>query len=536
MRGITETCESNVEGPVAAPSESPTLWQGSWTRWWPWVLIGLQALIYGGISWHRWDTFQMSHDFAAYWQAVQRIGETRNANPWDSVFGYRALANNGEVLLDGLGWFVYPWCPHPWMLLGIQDAALVGTSLIAKAWMQTLFREAIRVHPDWSLAQANGWATGALAVIVSNPWWMITVGFDFHPESILACSILGASYALYRRRLGALLGWSALTLSGGSIGILLLLGLGMAAAVQRRGVWALGLLGSASLAFWALARWHWDQGSVLVGSYGYLWAPRVLRHPTAFTVGWSVLTHPGRAWHTLQGRTGHIFDNLWPGGIVMPWPALGIILPSLVLLGVNSLTRLHVITAFGSPGFQNAPIYALLTIGAVHTLFFRRWPGGRWPRRSILGHPLGIVLGVSFLLMIVGAGGMAAEQLLTVTPWSPAIEQVLHHVEAQTPEHDEVITSQAVTGRFASRRWVYAVMQTQHFPLHTPWTVVVLIPRGGAHLLPVSAVDQEIATLRKRPAVHVIVHRPGIWVFRVPYQPGGLALPYHLAAPITPID
>lgn len=483
-----------------------------WTRpgWWC-LLLGAQALLLGVAIHRQIALFDLSHDFAAYWQAIWWIGAHHRWFPPDSVFGWPALANNAEWVLWPIGFLGYPLWPHPSLLLIVQDGCLVGAEAMAWAWLAEATRD--RLPPRTRFAFLGA----AMIVLTANPWVLRAALFDFHPESILALAMVGAAWALWRRRGRALGAWTALALACGTLGSLMVTGLAVSALLERqRGAAAwLALAGLGSLAGISLA--HLNDGSVLSLTYAYLFAPAHPAHVSALTIILAALRHPGRPFTALWGNASSLALNWLPTGF-LGWASLAVVGPAGVLTAVNNLVQPHLGTNFESPGFQNVPVYALLVVGAFLAIL-RGLQHAHARRRA---WAVGGMAAMTILTVGLAAVVMPQEWVPAANPQSRALATIWRRI----PPGQEVIASQQVVGRFGNRPWVYAIMRSTRFPLHTRTTNVVIAPGYGAGLLPPADQRAAIRDLRHNPQATFVLHRNQVWWFRVARTPGGLTLPY----------
>jgi len=501
---------SDADRAMATPSR-PSLW--TWLLahpgWWQVVFVG-QLAFFGRESVHEWSGYWLGHDFAAYWQAVWWMGAHHRLFPPDSVFGFPALANNAEWILLPIGWLLYPLWPHPSLLLMVQDCAIVTASVMAWRWVAALTTGMMR-QSRWLLL---GLTAGLLA---GNIWIMQADTFDFHPETLAAVALLGAARALAEQRWRALAAWLLFLLSCGTMGGILTLGLAGSALLQHRWRPMIGLVATGVLFILGMGALHWDQGSMLGGTYRYLLLPHPPRHVSALTVAWGVAHHPGRALWALWGNRLEWMLNLLPSGF-FGWTSVLVIGPAGLWLLINNLVHPDLGTAFNAPGFQFMPIYALLVVGLMdavqRALRSRRWIAQTW------GY------GLLFVAVITTAGLLWLFAPTIKRPPSDPPAHILTHIEQVTPPRQEVIATQQGVGRFGGRPWVYAIMRAQRFPLHTPLTTVILIPHWGARLLPTRDQRAEVHDLQHNPAAHLIAHRDGVWWFVVRKTQATLALPY----------
>ncbi len=226
--------------------------------WWA-VPIGIQWLLLVLFNIYQYNRFALTHDFALYWQALWLMAHG-HLNPYSTVAGYPFLDNHLEIIM-------YLFIPLVWIfpsaiiLLWIQSTALVATEYIAWTWIM-----------NWTMSQSKtsrSWLRiTTIVLLVANPWTYWTASFDFHPESLMACTIMGASYALWNKRDNKALIWAAFTLLSGDVAALLVVGLGLTAILLRR--WRIALILISSGLFWLLfiGAVGADKGSVLEPSYG----------------------------------------------------------------------------------------------------------------------------------------------------------------------------------------------------------------------------------------------------------------------------
>ena len=230
--------------------------------WWysPLVAQWLGMIVFSTIQFNR---FALTHDFAAYWQAIWLIAHG-HWNPYSTVMGYPFLDNHFELIVYLIAPLVWLW-PHASLLLYIQDTALISAEWIAWIWI-TASASSLERLPR------NTLKTLGICLLVLNPWTYWTSAFDFHTESLMALTIIGAAYALWRRNSRALTLWVGLTLLAGDVAALLVVGLGLTALLRREWRTSLSLVASGMTWLLIIGAIGANQGSVLLGSYGYLFA------------------------------------------------------------------------------------------------------------------------------------------------------------------------------------------------------------------------------------------------------------------------
>ena len=265
-----------------------------WKRehWWR-VPLAVQWLALLTFNVYEYSRFALTHDFALYWQALWLMAHG-HLNPYSTVAGYPFLDNHLELIMFLLVPFVWV-IPSALVLLWIQSTALIGAEWIAWTWITS-----------WANGQQEAWrpwlrATGVV-LLAANPWTYWAAAFDFHPESLMALTIMGAAYALWRGNRRALAVWVTVSLMAGDVACLLVIGLGITAALLRRWRAALVLAGVGLGWLLVIGALGADTGAVLAPSYGYL-AQGVV-HLTVPSLVLHMAKDPGPALRMLWQRRG----------------------------------------------------------------------------------------------------------------------------------------------------------------------------------------------------------------------------------------
>ena len=461
--------------------------------WWysPFVAQGLALMVFSTIQYNR---FALTHDFALYWQAVWLIAHG-HLNPYSTVGGFPFLDNHFELIMWPLAFFYWIW-PHASLLLYLQDSALMGTGVIAWIWLTS-----------WVNHQPLAWqrwlrVTGVV-LLMGNPWIYWTAVFDFHSESLIALTIMGAAYALWRQDFRKLAGWTIFTLLSGDVAALLVMGLGLTALMRRRGRTGLILLGSGLVWLLAIGAMGADKGSVLESSYGYL-APHVV-HLTITALVLHLLTHPIAALRVLWHHKTNLYANLAPSGLLglfSSW-GIGVIVTTLI---PSSLTSSIL---FSEPGFQNVPVMGLVVIGSLFSLM---WVGHRVRWRYTV--PI-----LSVVLMLNTLGWAIFWVPRVPTTWvrvKPIQSHTLNTMQQMIPASAEVMAPQAVIGRFAGRPTVYPMMGGTVFPLapHVPH-YVVMAPYQGIHLGSIALMAAQLKDLAQMVRARLIDEHHGVYLWQI---------------------
>lgn len=480
------------------PPSVPRSWrrvQWAWnpSHWWrvPLVVQWLALIV---LNVYQYRRFALTHDFALYWQALWLMAHG-HLYPYSTVAGYPFLDNHLELIMFLLVPFVWI-VPSALVLLLIQSTALIGAEWIAWTWIAT-----------WSNGQHEAWrpwlrATG-IVFLVANPWTYWAAAFDFHPEALMAFTIMGAAYALWRRDNLRLLIWAGITLLAGDVACLLVVGLGLTAVLIRR--WraavALFIVGLGWLL--VIGAIGADQGAVLAPSYGYL--ARGVAHLTVPSLVIHMLLRPGPAVHMLWQRKANLFANLSPSGLigaVSPW-GIGATITALV---PSSLTAYIV---FSEPGFQNIPVVGLVAVGSIMGL---AWIGRRITWRYL-------VPGLATLLTLNTLGWGVVWLPLVVPTWvrvSAGPSRTMATIQRLLPKDAALIAPQAIIGRFANRMDIVPMMGNTRFRMVAGRPNYILLALyQGVHISSVSLMARELGDLAQNPRARLVYYHDGVYLWRI---------------------
>lgn len=459
-------------------------------------VVGAQAIVMLVYSTHLYDRFDLTKDFAIYFQAWTQIA-AGHLSPYSTLnntslvhYGFPFWRNHFELIMwpFALLWFVYP---HGVDLLWIEDLAVIGATLVAFYFVIDLL-ERHWSGPRWGFTAL---ACGAMVVLVANPWIWWSVSFDFHLQAVATLFVLLAARDLWAGRRRAWW-WVGAVMLCGDVAATYLVGLGISALlVSRRTRRSGALLVGVGLAWTGLISGIGAaQGSQVAGNYRYLAhvAPGAKAGLGAILAG--AVTHPTTPLHMFRTRLHYLYLLLAGSGLIGAVSVIGFGISVVVLVPI----ALNASTVFGSPysAFQGLPVYFFVLVGSVAGLTWllhRRWR----PARLLVG-PLAIALLVQSLVLSVNWIPQAPAAFLHVdAPAAAELAQVLHRI----PSSAEVIASQGVVGRFAARRWVYPYIDTfpngQTVPVFGSEVVFVLTPAEGI----------EPATPAKTLAAVAFVHR-----------------------------
>ena len=493
-----------------------------WTQeyWWytPFVVQWLALGIFSTIQASR---FALTHDFALYWQAVWLIAHG-HLNPYSTVAGFPYLDNHFELIMWPVALLYWIW-PHASLLLYVQDTALIGAEWIAWQWIRSMVTVSSLNVRFQSVLLGLG-----VGLLVLNPWMYWAAAFDFHSESIVALTITGAAFAVYRRNPRALVKWSTLTLLCGDVAAVALFAVGLTALWRRQWKTALALCIGSLVWLEVITALHGNQGSVLVPLYGYLaqssHSSVTLQHFSMTTVLRLLIQHPAAGLRELHHHGANLYANAAPSGLLglMSLWSLPLYLATVVV--ANLATGYD----FGVPGFQNVIVYALLTVGTLHVIVYlaHRFRSKSWIAYSVVTLLVANIIGWSVVWL-----PHVPRHWVRVTP-SSALR--LSQEAAIIPHSAEVVTNQAIMGRFGSRTWLYQIdTPTMSYPVHTNPFYVVMAPYSGVHFQSIRAQASELNQLAHMPNAHWIWAGANTYAWRV-NQPVGTTFHLNTSTQILP--
>lgn len=455
----------------------------------------------------QYDRFSLTFDYGIYDQAFTLIAHG-HLDPYDTLSGFAFWQNHGELLLWPLAPLWWLW-PHGPVLQILQDLAVVGAEWVVLAWVSEV--AVVSGRPSGPVARAAVGTT--LVLLVADPWLAWSVAWDFHLEMVGLVFVMLALRSLWRGHDGRLWWWVALSLVCGDVVTTYLLAAAVgAAAVAWRGANAAGdvrdrrgLRVAAVCIGWSavLLVLHANDGSALTGGYGYLAVGAAVAPPglTATQLVLGALAHPWRILGALWARRLDLYAGLAPTGLLgVRWLPVAPVL--LLVLLENGLYHF---LGFAVPGFQDAPLFLFGALGTGAVLV--AWARAH-PRRS----------GVVAVVVAVNAVAWGAVWLPRLpSQWirvSPAAAGELTGAAAAVPTGAEVIASQGVDGRFAGRRYDYAVMGPGRIPVRTRPVWVVLTASQGIETAPVDSTDALVQELAGPLGATLVDHGAGVWVFR----------------------
>ncbi|MCY0878159.1 MAG: DUF2079 domain-containing protein [Firmicutes bacterium] len=470
------------------------------------VFIGLFVLQFFLLSFWSivlYRRFSLTYDFATYYQIIWEIWHG-HLNPYSTVLGIKAWGNGGQALFWLLAIATF-FVRDPIFLLMLQDAAIVGTEITV------LYFSMYIVVQHTNSSRLSFWVvflTGVMLIL--NPWTYWAASFDIHTETFCAFFAINAMFSLYKGDTKASIIWIILTFSGGLVECTYVAGIGLTVLLSGRPkrYWGIILIVSSVVIFFSIEILGGNKLAPPGIVYGYLVSPNPSASKLEFTqilVG--ILLHPSRVVRQLWVERANIWSDLSTGGILGLFTPIGIGLPLATIL-INVLSR-----AFADVAFQNFPMYGFLTVGTVMVLI--------WIYRR-LSPPMSkiIVVLIGLLLLANSAGWFIVWFPKTKSTWlrvSVSTAATLSKVIAHIPMNSEVIISQGVSGRFAGRRYIHALILNlpTRYRLDTQDVYFVFAPYQGIELVTPNNQISFMEELVQKYHGQILLHESGVWLIRV---------------------
>jgi hypothetical protein len=456
-------------------------------------------MAWSALLYHR---YCLAPDFAIIQQAWYEITHG-NFNPYDTVNNAWFWQNHAQLYLWPLGLLSWVW-PHYLLALWTQDFGAVGAEAVAFTWICEM---ASRRRPE---RHAAWFAAAGLMLLIANPWTWQAISWDYHDEPVMAAflMLLLRDLAQARRRAWA---WVLLLLMCGDVAASYLIAAGLGTALTNRASRMRGLLitCAGALGFGVITLVHADHGSghgLLV--YSYLAGSHAGATVSRGAIIKGVLTHPLSIIQTLAAKSGDIWANLAPGGLV-GFLSLALFPIIVVVLVPNNLWPGAL---FSAPGYQNFPLYVLVPAGTIAVLV---WLHQRHRITALV---------LSCLLLAQALGWS-----IVWTPWVPrqwlrvpaSTAATLAAVHAMIPPDASVVASQGVVGRFGDRRSITALLGPGSLPVHgETWFIVV--PGAGIERESTASAMAFIGELAGPLGATLVANANGVWAFRW-RPPAGIA-------------
>jgi uncharacterized membrane protein len=472
------------------------------------VILGVQLVvlcIWSAVLAHR---FALTEDFAAYSQAVYLISHG-TLNPYSTPFLAPFWKNSVELITWPLAVIQMVW-PHPVTLKVLQTLAMVGAEAVAFGWICDI--AALRARRDQTTATPVLLVGLGALLLVSNPWYVYMLSFDFHPGPFMVLFLIATARDTYRGRRRAWI-WAGLLLASSALGgtYVIALGIGLALSgrfMLRKGL-GVALLGLVWLGIVAALHGNGSTqvyGELIAGVKGPVVARGTsLGRYTTIDVVKALFEHPLRALNILWPNRVNMWAEISAAGLIgVAWPAA--LLPAIVILLESGLIAGSL---FSSPGLQNnTPVGPLVTVGTIALL--AALVGSRRYRR--------VVVPTLLAALAINATAWAAIWLpqvpgrwLTVSPGAAA---TLREISTKLRPADEVVASQGVIGGFAGRQWLYTLeLRNQRFPVKARKVWVIIAPRDGIEVLRAAQAYADVAALSHRRGWNLEEASNDVWAF-----------------------
>jgi uncharacterized membrane protein len=436
-----------------------------WVRFFARALLGAQLVAILAFSTVQYSRFALTRDFATYSQAWWAIAHG-HLDPFSTTLAVPFWRNNAEFIMWPLS-LLYHLYPHPIDLLWVQDATVVVTELVVFSWISKVIEQAKGWIPD---RRRTALAVGTAVVLVANPFVYDTISFDFHLEPIAALFIVLVGYDLWAGRTRRMWWWVPLVLLTTALGGIYLVGVGISGVLAGRETRRHGVRIAGVGAAWILALTA--VGGVGVGgqtfssSYGYLVGPHNPRIGVVDII-LGALGHPGLVLAVVNSHLTVALSFLivvGAIGVLSPW-GLGM---TFVVLVPNVLDGSGRFIRVGA-SFQSWPAMPFILVGSVMVLL-------RLLENGALAHRVAAMT-VGLWAVLLGELTFAVlpnvpDDWLSVDA-SAATE--LAHVAPMIPATAEVISTQAVIGRFGPRESIYMFTSPgQTFPVDQRQVVFVV--------------------------------------------------------------
>lgn len=475
-----------------------------------WLALGLQLvglIVFSAIQYQR---FSLTKDFAAYSQALWLIAHG-HLDPYSTLIRAQFWRSDAEFIIWPLS-LIYRIIPTPFILLLVQDVAVVLTELMTFLWVADL----LQMNHQLSRRAAKALAMGSFAVLLLNPWAYNTIAFDFHTHVLAALVIVIAGRDLWAGRVRRMWVWVALALLCNALGALYIVGLGLIGllAGRRTRMAGLGLVVFGAIYFLVITTVGGDGagGNGISAWYGYLVGPHHGKI-SIFDVVVGAIRHPNLIDHMFATRWSVILEFLLPCGLIgvfSPWAfgmALVVFVPSTLAVSTNFL-RLD-------QSFQSWPALPFVLLGTISILVTLL---GRREALLRLGAYTSAAWAACVVVLAIVVIPAIPKYWISVGPRAAA---VLSDARAQLPSGAEVVASTGIVGRFAERQHVYvlglAPSGTSGFDVPVPTNahnvVFILAPSQGVEGWLHNVYDRAVPVLRFRLHAKQLAAGDGIYVF-----------------------
>jgi hypothetical protein len=497
---VVSTIAPSVDGDCAGPADEGL---PRWVRFFGWFLLGLQLVAMVTFSTLQYSRFALTRDFATYSQAWWAIAHG-HLDPFSTTAGVSFWRNNAEFIMWPLSLLDHLY-PHPIDLLWAQDATVVATELVVFGWIRKVIERAQGRIPRRT---RTALAVGVAVVLVANPFVYDTIAYDFHLEPIAALFIVLVGYDLWSGRTRRMWWWAALALLSTALGGIYLVGVGVSGILagpetRRHGALIAGVGGAWVFVLTAVGGVG-AGGQTFSSSYGYLVGPHNPRIAVV-DIFLGALGHPSVVLAVVGSHvTIALSFVIVVGaiGILSPW-GLGM---TFVVLVPNVLDGSGRFIRVGA-SFQSWPAMPFILVGSVMVVL-RLLENGALAQR---------MAAVTLSLWAVVLGELAFVALPNVPDdWlsvDASAAKELAHVAPMIPTSAEVISTQAVIGRFGQRESIYMFSSPgQTFPVNQRQVVFVVTRKEllDADILSPRERTEAVADIHHRLDARVLGSRSGV--------------------------
>lgn len=465
------------------------------------------------VQWHR---YALSFDFGVYGQAIWLIGHGHLA-PWDSLQGISFLRNNGELIIWPIGLVGALFGQSPFVLLVIQDLAIALAGLVGLLWISEILD---RYLDPGSFAHRWLWLAG-LATVAVDPWCFQTALFDFHNEALAGLFTLLAVRELWRGgRCWPYVVSVIVICTTGTAGVLEAIGLGLSVLFAPKRQWRFALVVIAASTVWlavlVIFGLAGQNGANVTGNLGFGYLDPTSRHPSIAGLILGMFTHLPAIAHVVAPKITTALLLLLPVGLIgfIHRLAIG---PALAVFGPAMLA--HSTLFFRPPAaYQVWPVLLLVLACSVELLARSGQPSNKVAMVSpvVLRYlPLHSWTPYATAAWVTGLASISSTVLGSLPAnWlavTPAAATSISQIASLIPPDAEVIATQGIVGRFATRHQVFGLMSTQEqFPIKARTVVFVLAPLQGALEIEPGATETIIAWARRLPGRDLLVSTPQV--------------------------
>ncbi len=477
-------------------AKMPSLFSFVKLSWLITALFVVQLLALVTVNYREFLHFGLTIDYAYFEQTFWLLAHG-HLNPYPSSMNMSFWRNHFELLMWPLALLYWLWPQGP-VLLIIQDIAAVAAEWFAFKIIQRIVQNS-SVPLLWEQI-----LTFCAAVILTfNPWVWWAESFDFHFHAIEACLVTAGLWAFFENRVkwGYIL--MILTLLASQVSTTYLIPAGVTmffmGRVRRRHGFIIALLGLA----WFLMTEHLGVNGLAVVSSGHGSSASSVSGshlPRAAGGLIAIMLHPLSMVRAVAGVWKNILANLGPVGylgLLSPWG----LVPLLVIVE----TALAGGPLFTQPSDNTIAMWALVLIGTIIWIN-RVYLWSRWMGYLTLG-----LLLVNFTgWAIMGYGVLPTKYTMT----SEATAQTLSDALRSIPANAEVVASQGILGRVATRDYVYSFNAPGVPIVSTKPIYFVISPYQGINVLSAPTIAWRLQYVVDNLHAKVVLHRHHIWILR----------------------